>query len=203
MMAGLRVVPATAMADREEDTVVPVTVMADREEDTVVPVTVMADRKEDTVVLVLVLVLVPVMANREEDTVVPVTVMADREDTEVPLGTALRPATAHLRPARGNSPRSMLSESESECWKVREATDRIAVSPRRSPGISASITYRMPDHPPTSVETLRGAREIGYRAGLRYVCESNVPGEGGENTCRYDHEPIGRLMVSLPQGHDT
>jgi hypothetical protein len=189
MMAGLRVVPATAMADREEDTVVPVTVMADREEDTVVPVTVMADRKEDTVVLVLVLV--------------PVTVMADREDTEVPLGTALRPATAHLRPARGNSPRSMLSESESECWKVREATDRIAVSPRRSPGISASITYRMPDHPPTSVETLRGAREIGYRAGLRYVCESNVPGEGGENTCRYDHEPIGRLMVSLPQGHDT
>jgi pyruvate formate lyase activating enzyme len=32
------------------------------------------------------------------------------------------------------------------------------------------------------VETLRRARDIGKAAGLRYVYEGNVPGEGGENT---------------------
>lgn len=42
--------------------------------------------------------------------------------------------------------------------------------------------YRMHDHPPTPVETLRRACEIGRQAGLRYVYEGNVPGEGGENT---------------------
>lgn len=42
--------------------------------------------------------------------------------------------------------------------------------------------YEMLDHPPTGVATLRRAREIGFRAGLKYVYEGNVPGEGGENT---------------------
>jgi pyruvate formate lyase activating enzyme len=32
------------------------------------------------------------------------------------------------------------------------------------------------------VKTLRIAREIGLKAGLKYVYEGNVPGEGGENT---------------------
>jgi len=32
------------------------------------------------------------------------------------------------------------------------------------------------------VATLRRARDIGRAAGLRYVYEGNVPGEGGENT---------------------
>jgi pyruvate formate lyase activating enzyme len=32
------------------------------------------------------------------------------------------------------------------------------------------------------VQTLRRAREIGYEAGLRYVYEGNIPGEGGEST---------------------
>jgi pyruvate formate lyase activating enzyme len=43
-------------------------------------------------------------------------------------------------------------------------------------------TYKLLDKPRTPVETLRKAREIGFRAGLKYVYEGNVPGEGGENT---------------------
>ena len=43
-------------------------------------------------------------------------------------------------------------------------------------------TYQLTDRPRTPVETLRRAREIGRAAGLRYVYEGNVPGEGGENT---------------------
>ncbi len=53
-------------------------------------------------------------------------------------------------------------------------------------------TYRMLDHPPTPVETLRRAREIGRNTGLRYVYEGNVPGEGGENTYCYD---CGALLI--------
>lgn len=43
-------------------------------------------------------------------------------------------------------------------------------------------TYQLTDLPRTPVATLRRAREIGRAAGLRYVYEGNVPGEGGENT---------------------
>lgn len=43
-------------------------------------------------------------------------------------------------------------------------------------------TYKLLDKPSTPVATLRRAREIGYKAGLRFVYEGNVPGEGGENT---------------------
>jgi len=43
-------------------------------------------------------------------------------------------------------------------------------------------TYRLLDRARTPVQTLRRAREIGYEAGLDYVYEGNVPGEGGENT---------------------
>ncbi|MFN3395623.1 MAG: AmmeMemoRadiSam system radical SAM enzyme [Thermodesulfovibrionales bacterium] len=43
-------------------------------------------------------------------------------------------------------------------------------------------TYKLTDQPRTPVSTLRRAREIGLKAGLRYVYEGNVPGEGGENT---------------------
>ncbi|HEY6839399.1 MAG TPA: AmmeMemoRadiSam system radical SAM enzyme [Geobacteraceae bacterium] len=43
-------------------------------------------------------------------------------------------------------------------------------------------TYRMTDRPPTPLATLRRARQIGLDAGLRYVYEGNIPGEGGENT---------------------
>jgi pyruvate formate lyase activating enzyme len=53
-------------------------------------------------------------------------------------------------------------------------------------------TYRMLDHPPTPVATLRRAREIGQKTGLRYVYEGNVPGEGGENTYCYE---CGALLI--------
>ncbi|MBI5847828.1 MAG: AmmeMemoRadiSam system radical SAM enzyme [Nitrospirae bacterium] len=43
-------------------------------------------------------------------------------------------------------------------------------------------TYKLMDKPRTPVDTLRKARDIGFRAGLKYVYEGNVPGEGGENT---------------------
>lgn len=43
-------------------------------------------------------------------------------------------------------------------------------------------TYKLMDQPRTPIETLRTAREIGLKTGLKYVYEGNVPGEGGENT---------------------
>ena len=43
-------------------------------------------------------------------------------------------------------------------------------------------TYKLLDAPRTPVAKLRQAREIGFRAGLKFVYEGNVPGEGGENT---------------------
>ncbi len=43
-------------------------------------------------------------------------------------------------------------------------------------------TYKLFDKPRTPLKTLRRAREIGLRAGLKYVYEGNVPGTGGENT---------------------
>lgn len=52
--------------------------------------------------------------------------------------------------------------------------------------------YKMFDHPPTPVETLRRARQIGLDVGLRYVYEGNVPGEGGENTHCY---ACGALLI--------
>ena len=43
-------------------------------------------------------------------------------------------------------------------------------------------TYKMTGRPTTPVDTLRRARQIGSDAGLTYVYEGNVSGEGGENT---------------------
>ncbi len=43
-------------------------------------------------------------------------------------------------------------------------------------------TYKLTDCPPTPVETLQRARDIGLKEGLRFVYEGNIPGEGGENT---------------------
>jgi pyruvate formate lyase activating enzyme len=43
-------------------------------------------------------------------------------------------------------------------------------------------TYRLTDRPATPVQTLTTAREIGIKAGLRYVYTGNVPGDLGENT---------------------
>ena len=43
--------------------------------------------------------------------------------------------------------------------------------------------YRLIDVPPTPVETLRRAREIGMDEGLLYVYMGNVPGEGEDTLC--------------------
>lgn len=43
-------------------------------------------------------------------------------------------------------------------------------------------TYRLLDAPPTPVETLRRARSIGRKAGLKYVYTGNIPEEEGEST---------------------
>ncbi len=50
--------------------------------------------------------------------------------------------------------------------------------------------YRLIEKPPTPVNTLRMSREIGLEAGLRYVYEGNVPGEGGENTYCYNCKKV-------------
>ena len=43
-------------------------------------------------------------------------------------------------------------------------------------------TYKLMDRPPTPLEALIRAREIGIKAGLKYVYTGNVPGESGEKT---------------------
>jgi pyruvate formate lyase activating enzyme len=43
-------------------------------------------------------------------------------------------------------------------------------------------TYRLQEEGRTPLSTLRAARKIGMEAGLRYVYEGNVPGEGGESS---------------------
>lgn len=51
--------------------------------------------------------------------------------------------------------------------------------------------YKLTELRPTPVATLRKAREIGIAAGLKYVYEGNVPGEGGENTlCPACKKPV-------------
>ncbi len=44
-------------------------------------------------------------------------------------------------------------------------------------------TFQLTDRPRTPLETLKRAREIGLAAGLRYVYEGNIPGEGEETAC--------------------
>lgn len=43
-------------------------------------------------------------------------------------------------------------------------------------------TYRLTDRPATPIETIVMAREIGIKAGLKYVYTGNVPGENEEST---------------------
>ena len=46
-------------------------------------------------------------------------------------------------------------------------------------------TYKLMDQPPTPIQTLTTAREIGLNAGLKYVYTGNVPGNTWENTFCY------------------
>jgi pyruvate formate lyase activating enzyme len=53
-------------------------------------------------------------------------------------------------------------------------------------------TYQMLDRPRTPAATLLKARDIGLKAGLRYVYTGNIPGQGGENTICY---ACGELLI--------
>lgn len=53
-------------------------------------------------------------------------------------------------------------------------------------------TYKLMKTPPTPVETLRKARKIGLKEGLRYVYEGNIPGTEGGNTYCYK---CGELLI--------
>ncbi len=52
--------------------------------------------------------------------------------------------------------------------------------------------YKMTDLPRTSVSALRRARDIGIKAGLRYVYTGNAPGDDGESTFCYT---CGALLI--------
>lgn len=53
-------------------------------------------------------------------------------------------------------------------------------------------TYKLTDRPPTPLETLILAREIGIAAGLKHVYTGNVPGERSANTFCYK---CGKLLI--------
>jgi pyruvate formate lyase activating enzyme len=53
-------------------------------------------------------------------------------------------------------------------------------------------TYKLMDRPSTPVETLVLARDIGLKAGLKYVYTGNVPGENGEKTFCYQ---CGKILM--------
>ncbi len=53
-------------------------------------------------------------------------------------------------------------------------------------------TYKLMDRPPTPVDKLVMAREIGIKQGLRYVYTGNVLGEKGESTFCYQ---CGKLLI--------
>ncbi|MBW1992777.1 MAG: AmmeMemoRadiSam system radical SAM enzyme, partial [Deltaproteobacteria bacterium] len=53
-------------------------------------------------------------------------------------------------------------------------------------------THQMLDRPRTPASTLLRARDIGLKAGLRYVYTGNIPGQGGESTFCYQ---CGELLI--------
>jgi pyruvate formate lyase activating enzyme len=53
-------------------------------------------------------------------------------------------------------------------------------------------TYKLTEQPRTPIETLHMARKIGIDAGLHYVFEGNVPGQGNESTYCYN---CGELLI--------
>lgn len=77
-----------------------------------------------------------------------------------------------------------INDSDEELSQIAEFV--CSVGPEVPWHVSAFYpAYRMTETPPASVATLRRARDIGLAAGLRYVYEGNIPGEGGENTYCY------------------
>ncbi|MFC1830090.1 AmmeMemoRadiSam system radical SAM enzyme [Thermodesulfobacteriota bacterium] len=53
-------------------------------------------------------------------------------------------------------------------------------------------TYKLTNRPSTPLESLNAARDIGMKAGLKYVYTGNVPGESGGNTYCYS---CGKMLI--------
>jgi len=62
-------------------------------------------------------------------------------------------------------------------------------------------TYKMTDRPPTSVETLRRARQIGLGEGLRYVYLGNVDGESNTTCHQCGQMLIRRHGYAIAENH--
>ncbi len=63
-------------------------------------------------------------------------------------------------------------------------------------------TYKLTDRPRTPLDTLTRARRIGLDAGLRYVYEGNIPGEGEETLCWNCRKPlVKRYGFSVEENH--
>ena len=82
-------------------------------------------------------------------------------------------------------------------YSPEELTDIAQFIKGVDPGIPWHVsafypTYQMTDRPSTPPATLLQAREIGLKAGLRYVYTGNIPGQGGENTNCY---ACGELLI--------
>ena len=78
-----------------------------------------------------------------------------------------------------------INDSDEELTNIAEFV--CSVGPEVPWHVSAFFpAYKMTETSPTSIATLRRARNIGLAAGLRYVYEGNIPGEGGENTTCYN-----------------
>jgi len=65
--------------------------------------------------------------------------------------------------------------------------------------------YNMTDKIPTPIKILKKAREIGFKAGLRYVYTGNIPGDEGENTFCYNCRRllIGRFGFQILENNIT
>jgi pyruvate formate lyase activating enzyme len=74
-----------------------------------------------------------------------------------------------------------LNDSDAELAEIAEFV--ASVDPAMPWHVTAFYpTYKLTDRPATSALSLQKAREIGLKAGLKFVYEGNVPGSGGENT---------------------
>ncbi len=51
-------------------------------------------------------------------------------------------------------------------------------------------TYKLTDKPRTPLAILKRAQQIGFEAGLRYVYEGNIPGEGEDTVCWSCKKPL-------------
>jgi len=83
------------------------------------------------------------------------------------------------------------NDSEEELTKIAQFIVAI------DPGIPWHVTqfyptYKLTNEPRTPIETLQKARDIGEKAGLRYVYTGNIPGDEGENTYCYK---CGKLLI--------